>query len=320
MFEAGYIFHYGTALLITAFPALCAALGQAESTKKAFEARRIQPNAEQEISGLMVIGNALIETSALLGLLTGFMLLATPQTSGYLYWINISHLGILAAMGLTGSIVAYMSSYPIQAAITSLARQPFFSKKIQIFTIIMQSIMQTPIIMAFLIAITIKNQSIAATSLNDSLRLIGAGLAIGLGSIGPTIGLGLFLQKACTSLGINRFSYPKIISFSFMSEAMIGASVIFSLLVSLFILGSSVYPSNSLMQGLGYLAAGLCMGLGTLGVGLGLGKIASKVSEAIGNNPGIHGDLSKTSIIAQALIEAQTIYAFIIALRILKNI
>ncbi len=319
MFESGIIFHYATALCITALPALFAALSQAESTKAAFEAKRIQPSAEQEISGLMVIGNALIETSAILGLLLGCMIITLPTTEESSY-IHISKLGILAVMGITGSIVAYMSSYPIKASIQSLARQPFFSKKIQIFTIAMQSIMQTPTIMAFLIALMIKNQSLSVTHIGDSFRLIGAGLALGIGSIGPTIGLGFFLKQACTSLGINRFSYSKIISFSFLSEAMIGASIIFSLLISLFILNASTIQTESFEAGIGFLATGLCMGFGTIGVGLSLGKISEKAAIVLGNNPMLHAEISKTSIVAQALIEAQTIYAFIIALKILRTL
>ena len=184
----------------------------------------------------------------------------------------------------------------------------------------MQSIMQTPVVMAFLIALIIKNQSVSSSCLNDSLRLLGAGIALGLGCLGPVIGLGLFLRQASTSLGINRFSYSKIISFSFITEAMVGASVIFSLLIAMFLLNTSIVDSDSLTQGIGCLGAGLCMGLGTMGVGLGLGKIAQQGAQTLGVNPGIHSELSKTSIVAQALIEAQTIYAFIIALRILKSI
>ncbi len=321
MFESGIIFHYITALSITALPGLCSALSQAESTKAAFEAKRIQPSAEQEISGLMVIGNALIETSAILGLLLGCMIITLPtSTDEYSYSIHLSKLGILAVMSITGSVVAYMSSYPIKASIQSLARQPFFSKKIQIFTIAMQSIMQTPTIMAFLIALLIKNQSLAVTHIGDSLRLIGAGLALGIGSVGPTIGLGIFLKQACTSLGVNRFSYSKIVSFSFFSEAMIGASIIFSLLISLFILNSSITQTDTLTAGIAFLATGLCMGFGTIGVGLSLGKISEKAALVLGNNPMIYSEITKASMIAQALIEAQTIYAFIIALKILRTL
>ncbi len=320
MLESSTLFHYVTIIFVTALPALCAALGQARSSKAAFEARRIQPAAEQEISILVIAGNALTETSALIGLLVGFMLLTTQHTTTNMYWAHLSELGILAAIGITGGIVAYMSSYPTQASLRALARQPFFSEKIQIFTIIMQSIMQTPIIMALIVALTIRNQSFSAACLNDSLRLIAAGIAIGLGSIGPSLGLGSFLQESCASLGINRLSYSKIISFSFLSEAIIGASVIFSLIISVSILNASSIQTDSYLQGIGFLSAALCMGLGTLGVGIGLGKIAKKVSQALGINPELYSDISKTSIVAQAFIEAQTLYAFIVALGILKNI
>ena len=317
MFEHGYIFHYITILIITAVPALFAALGQSRSTQAAFKAIRIQPAAEKEIANLLIIGNALIETGAIIGLIFGCIMIAKLPQGEHLFWINISELGIACALGMSGAVVGYMSSYPVEAGCLAIARQPFFSKKIQIFCIVMQSIMQSPIILAFVVTIFIKTNIYLVHSLNDTLQLIAAGLAIGLGSIGPTIGLGLFLEKASSSLGINRLSYNKIIAFSFMTEAIIEASVVFSLLIALFILKSS-HTSDEFFYGIRYIAAALCIGLGTIGVGIALGKTASRACHHIGINPDLYGKISSTSLISQALIEAQTIYAFIIAIRLIS--
>ena len=323
MFETSYIFHYIVTTCVTVIPALCAGLSQARSCIAAFQAIRVQPAAEQEISSMMVIGNALIETAAIIGVVFGYILIHTsPTTYTNIYWAHVSELGILAAIGITGAVVSYVSSAPIEAACHAIARQPFFSKKIQFFTIIMQAIMQTPIILAFIVGLLINAQVASVSSLSDSLRLIGAGLSIGIGSVGPTIGLSIFLYQACKSLGINKSSYSKIISFSLVSEAMIEASVIFALIISLLILNQSVPVIESPyahMYGLTFIAGGLCIGLSTIGVGIGLGKIAAKACEHIGINPTLYQHLSKTSILAQALIEAQTIYAFIIAIKIINS-
>jgi F-type H+-transporting ATPase subunit c len=37
----------------------------------------------------------------------------------------------------------------------------------------------------------------------DAMRLLGAGLAIGLGAIGPGIGIGILMQGALTAMGRN---------------------------------------------------------------------------------------------------------------------
>jgi F0F1-type ATP synthase membrane subunit c/vacuolar-type H+-ATPase subunit K len=264
----------------------------------------------------MIIGNALIETSAIFGIFFGYIMLSTFSNTTT-YYTNLSELGILFSLGFAGSVVGYISSLPVEAACLAIARQPFFSRQIQMFTLIMQSIMQTPTILAFIIALLIKNRVVSVVTLADALRLIGAGISIGIGSIGPTIGLGIFLAEACSNLGINRKSYGRMISFSLISEAMITASVIFSLIISLFILNHPL--DNSISSEMALLTAGLCMGLGTIGVGIGLGKTAAKACHYIGINPDIYNQLSRTSILAQALIEAQTIYVFIIAIKIITS-
>jgi F-type H+-transporting ATPase subunit c len=40
-------------------------------------------------------------------------------------------------------------------------------------------------------------------SIVDALRLLGAGLAIGLGAIGPGIGIGILMQGALQAMGRN---------------------------------------------------------------------------------------------------------------------
>lgn len=325
MLDAGIFTHYATTVLVTAVPALFAAISQARSCIAAFQAIRIQPAAEQDISGMMIIGNALIETAAIIGVVFGYVLIYSNHgETEPTYWAHMSELGILAAVGLTGAIVSYRSYIPVQAACYAIARQPFFSKKIQFFTIIMQAIMQTPIILAFIVGLLIHAQLTTVTNLDDCLRLIGAGLAIGIGSIGPTIGLSTFLEQACQSLGINKSSYSKIVSFSLVSEAMIEASVIFALIIALLILNQphaeiDEASVGTIGNGIAHLAAGLCIGISTIGVGIGLGKIGAKACHYIGIQPELYQHLSKTSILAQALIEAQTIYAFIIAVKIITS-
>lgn len=313
MFDMSACIYYSSLLLITVIPAICAAYGQGSSSQAAFDAQHIQPSAHEDISSLLVVSNALTETAPVLGFIISIILLSSQPTNLY---ESLSYLGIVCAFAITGGLVAYTSSRPPRAAFYAIARQPFFAKKIHLYTLIMQSIMQTPVLMGFLIALGIKNQIISTLSLYDSLRLISAGLALGIGSIGPVIGLGNFLTEACVSLGINRHSYSKILSFSFFNDAMIGASLIFALLISFSLLATSITTLSAAYSCLG---AALCIGLGTLGVGISLGAIAKKGTSVLRINPSFHAILNKTSLVAQALVEAQTIYAFIIALRILKS-
>ena len=126
-----------------------------------------------------------------------------------------------------GSVVGIGASYPAQAACFATARQPFFAqKKIQIL-ILTQSIMQTPMLCAFIIGLLIRTNTLSIVTFAHSIQQIAAGLCIGLASIGPTYGLARFVHQVCTSVGRNRAAYPQLLSFTLISETIIESPLIF---------------------------------------------------------------------------------------------
>ncbi len=66
-------------------------------------------------------------------------------------------------------------------------------------------------------------------------------------------------------------------------------------------------------SGLKYLGAGLAIGLAVIGGGMGQGRAAAGAFEGIGRNPQSHEKMFTPLLIGLALIEFQTIMAFIIA-------
>ena len=69
------------------------------------------------------------------------------------------NLGIAFAISLSGFVLGLVSALPAQQAVLAIARQPFFSQKIFRFMLITQSIIQTPIVFGFIIAMFIKDQA-----------------------------------------------------------------------------------------------------------------------------------------------------------------
>lgn len=65
------------------------------------------------------------------------------------------------------------------------------------------------------------------------------------------------------------------------------------------------------------LAAGLGLGIAALGGAIGMGNTAAATISGTARNPGIGGKLTTTMFIALAMIEAQVIYALVVALIIL---
>lgn len=70
----------------------------------------------------------------------------------------------------------------------------------------------------------------------ESARLIGAALAMGLGALGPGIGLGMLAAKALEAVGRNPEAQPKIQAMMILAIAVTEAVAIYALVVALMIL------------------------------------------------------------------------------------
>jgi len=64
------------------------------------------------------------------------------------------------------------------------------------------------------------------------------------------------------------------------------------------------------------LGAGLAIGLGALGCGIGQGIAGANAVQGIARNPGAAGAIQTPMIIALALIESISLYAFVIAFQL----
>jgi F-type H+-transporting ATPase subunit c len=307
-------FHYITLAGIVGITAIGVGLGQGFATMGALHALHIQPQARPDILRLLVLGLALIETAAIIGVTIVLFLFFNLAPSTITFEGGLAELGILFAMSLSGFTIGLVSALPVKEACLALARQPFFGQKIMRFMLIVLSILQTPLIFSFIISIYIKDHITPLTTFPDSLRLLGAGLSIGVGCLGPAIGLALFAKKACQSIGINRSAYTTLVTFSFISQAMIETPIIFSMIIALLLVGSS---SLTLVRGCALLAAGLCMGIGTFSTGISSGRTAGVACERIAIEPNSYVVVSRLSLFAQGIMETVTIYALLISLTLI---
>jgi F-type H+-transporting ATPase subunit c len=70
----------------------------------------------------------------------------------------------------------------------------------------------------------------------ESAKLIGAAIAMGLGSLGPAIGLGMLASKALEAIGRNPEAQGKIQTTMILAIAVTEAVAIYALVVALMIL------------------------------------------------------------------------------------
>ncbi len=70
----------------------------------------------------------------------------------------------------------------------------------------------------------------------EAAKVIAAGLAVGLGAIGPGIGEGIVAGRALAAIGRNPEASNKIMPFMFATMAVVESTAIYALVVALLIL------------------------------------------------------------------------------------
>lgn len=315
MVEGSEIIHFGTIALAVAINALGVGIGQGLTSATAVDAINRQPGARDDITKTAVLAMALIETAAVMGTFIAFILLLGTPGMQLTWHVGLAEIGIACAICLPGFILGIASAFPAKEACMAVARQPFFAQNIIRFMLVILSLIQTPIIFGMIVALFINNQMAEIQTLRESFRLIASGIAIGLGSVGPAIGLATFAKIACRSVGINRTAYNKLLTFSFISQAIVETPIIFAFVIAITLL--FIVPpiaDENIVNGIALLSAGICTGLGTFGAGVSSGNTAAQACREIGINPESYGVLSRTSLFAQGLIETCAIYAVLVSL------
>lgn len=291
-------------------------IGQGLIGKHGLHAMQLQPASANNIVKFCIIGSAIVETAALMGFLMSLLLLSNPAVMLDSYFANFGVAGIAIAVGISGLCAGIAASFPAIAACKSLARQPFMQTKILNLMLITQTLIMTPNIFGLIVGFMIKANLTTTTTFNQAMQLFSGGLSIGLGCVGPSIGLCVFAFAALSAIGINKKSYSKIVTFTFISEAVIETPVIFSLIISFMILTQDI-ASLSPLIGWQFFASALCMGLSTLSPGVNSGRTGAAAVTQIGLHLELYPALSKLAMLALAMIDSFAIYGLLVSIMIL---
>jgi len=306
--------HYGSIAFTVGVSSFSVSIGESLAMISALSAITRQPHMRAEIMRTHMLGAALIEGAAIFSILVVILLIGWAPLGIVHYSTAICEVGICVAMSLTCGVLGIVSGFPVVSACFSLARQPFMSQKIISLMIITQALIQTPLISALMIVFCIKFQMNDLISFYDSFRLFSAGTIIGLGTLGPAIGLSLCAKSAIKTIGMSRKQYNKILSFTLISQAIIETPVIFSLITSLLIL-FLIKPIQETehIKIIMLLGATICAGLGTFATGISSGNVAKKAVQEMGMYPDSADQIVRTSFLAQGIIETGAIYSILIS-------
>ena len=217
--------------------------------------------------------------------------------------------GLAIGLGAIGSAIG--EGYIAMNAMKALERQPGASQKILRLMIIGQAITETAAIFALVMALVLIFGA-DGTGLMKGITFLGAGIAIGFGTIGSGFGAGLPGGSAMKGLSRNPENSDVLTVQMIIGQAVTQTSTIFALTVSLILV--TLNPEATFLKMFAVMGGAFAMGFGAIGPGIGDGIVAKNANEAVGKSPRNMGLLTRTMIIGQAITETTDIYSLVVAL------
>ncbi|MBN2017537.1 MAG: ATP synthase F0 subunit C [Candidatus Cloacimonetes bacterium] len=149
---------------------------------------------------------------------------------------------------------------------------------------------------------------------------IGAGLAVGISSIGAGVGEGYIAGNANYAMMKQPKSNDVLLRTMLIAQAITETGAIFALVIAMLLLfGGSIVPDAGWQRIASLFGAGLVMGAGCLGTGLGIGYAGGQACQGIGRQPREAKTLTANMLIGQALSETSAIFALVIAMLLLYS-
>lgn len=230
-------------------------------------------------------------------------------------------LGAAICMGLGSLSNGAGIGYVVTGAVRGMARQPRFNAATFRMMLIGQAGASTPSIFALVIAFFLffKVDAVDPNSWEQAAAMLGAGLAVGLGSLGSGFGCGITGSKAVEATARNPKASGNVFMYMLVSQAWAQTPNIFAFMIGimLMIVTPLVDPENAysfISVAAKYLAAGICMGCGAIGPALSIGFIGGQVSHAVADNPAHLPAIRNGFLVGAAVAESNTVFALVVAL------
>ena len=192
-----------------------------------------QPFFSQSIIRFMMITLSLLQTPIIFGLIIALFIQGQiPFIETVRDSLRLMASGMcigLSSIGPAIGLALFAKTACLGLGINRHAHRQIFS-----FTLISQAIIETPIIFALIIAISLLFlvPPVAHDTLLDGIALIAAGLCTGIGTIGSGISSGLTASAACTQITHKPATYSTLSRISMLAQGLIETSTIYAVLIS----------------------------------------------------------------------------------------
>jgi len=193
-----------------------------------------QPAAASRLTTNMLIGSAVCQTPAIFSMVVALMLIFMDFGKAPLYptWAALIGAGISTGIAAIGS--GYGGGMAAGASCEGIARQPESVGNVTTIMLIGQAVSQTPSIFGLLVSFVLLFKTFPESqALSASMALLGAGISMGFGGIGPGIGNGMAAEGAVRWVARNSERAGDLMRTMLVGQAVSQSTAIYAMVISL---------------------------------------------------------------------------------------
>ena len=193
-----------------------------------------QPAAGSQLTTNMLIGSAVCQTPAIFAMVVSLMLIFMDFGNAPLTPTWAAFVGAGLSMGLAAIGSGYGGGLAAGASCEGIARTPQSVAGVTTIMLVGQAVAQTPAIFGLLISFILMFKSFPEASvLATPMALLGAGLCMGFGGIGPGIGNGMAAEGAVRWVARNVEHSNELMRIMLVGQAVSQSTAIYAMVVSL---------------------------------------------------------------------------------------
>lgn len=193
-----------------------------------------QPVMSGRLTTNMLIGSAVCQTPAIFSMVVALMLMFMDFSKMPLYptWAALIGAGVSTGLAAIGS--GFGGGKAAGASCEGIARQPESLAQVTTTMLVGQAVSQTPAIFGLLVSFILMFKSFPeSAALNASMALLGAGICMGFGGVGPGIGNGLTAESAVKWVARNLKATGELTRTMLVGQAVSQSTAIYAMVISL---------------------------------------------------------------------------------------
>jgi F-type H+-transporting ATPase subunit c len=193
-----------------------------------------QPAVSSQLTTNMLIGSAVCQTPAIFSMVVSLMLIFMNFGNAPLTPTWAAFVGAGLSMGLAAIGSGYGGGLAAGASCEGVARTPQSVANVTTIMLVGQAVAQTPAIFGLLVSFILMFKSFPESSaLATPMALLGAGLCMGFGGIGPGIGNGMAAEGAVRWVARNVEHANDLMRIMLVGQAVSQSTAIYAMVVSL---------------------------------------------------------------------------------------